>query len=247
MKVITFFNNKGGVGKTTLACNIASLFATRPGKKVAVIDCDPQCNATQLILGDKTAEKIYSGNGFESSTLLKAISKIEAGDPDPDTDVEFIKPNNKFNVSLLAGHPLLSLIEDELSVGWGKVMSGKIEGFRVNHWLDKICKSQSKNYDYIFIDVGPSLGSINRSVLLGSDYIVSPMGCDIFSLIGVRNIGKWIKDWIRHYERWIENLKFENNEAQILKYEIQERLRIGSGFIGYTNQQSSLPSSCSRT
>jgi cellulose biosynthesis protein BcsQ len=53
------FNNKGGVGKTTLTCNIASYFATKQSKRVLIIDCDPQCNSTQLVMGQEFATQLY--------------------------------------------------------------------------------------------------------------------------------------------------------------------------------------------
>src|SRR5687768_4588366 len=68
MKVVGFFNNKGGVGKTTLVCNLASIFSEKRGLRTLVIDCDPQCNATLLILGEQRAIDLYwseSGNARE--------------------------------------------------------------------------------------------------------------------------------------------------------------------------------------
>ena len=58
MYSLAFFNNKGGVGKTTLSCNMAFYFASAKGQRVLVIDCDPQCNATQLLLPDNIWEDL---------------------------------------------------------------------------------------------------------------------------------------------------------------------------------------------
>ncbi|MCE0559120.1 ParA family protein [Motilimonas sp. E26] len=55
MITLAMFNNKGGVGKTTLTCNVAAFIAQRMKKRVLIVDCDPQCNATQLIMGEEYA------------------------------------------------------------------------------------------------------------------------------------------------------------------------------------------------
>lgn len=80
IKTIAFFNNKGGVGKTTLACNFASWLSRKHDKKVIVIDCDPQANATQLSLSNEQWDNIYEDiNRSDSETLLHVFQHfIEA-------------------------------------------------------------------------------------------------------------------------------------------------------------------------
>ena len=82
-------------------------------------------------------------------------------------------------------------IEDILSDAWQKLKSGDAGGIRKTNWVFALNSSLSKQYDYIIYDVGPSLGALNRTVLHGCDYFLTPMGVDIFSLIGVDNIYKW--------------------------------------------------------
>lgn len=81
MKSIVFFNNKGGVGKTTLICNVAANFAMRFKKKVLLIDCDPQCNSTQLVLDDVLCAELYwNKTPSLRHTLLDVLKPIEVGD-----------------------------------------------------------------------------------------------------------------------------------------------------------------------
>lgn len=85
MKVISFFNNKGGVGKTTLTANISSFFASEMGKRVLIIDCDPQCNITQYILGDGKTIDLYwpedkPAKTSKSKTIMEVIQPIVDGD-----------------------------------------------------------------------------------------------------------------------------------------------------------------------
>lgn len=74
MKSVSFFNNKGGVGKTTLTCNLAFTFAKDFGKRVLIVDCDPQCNSTILILGEEISYELYSNDQKSShKTILNIL------------------------------------------------------------------------------------------------------------------------------------------------------------------------------
>jgi len=235
VKSIAFFNNKGGVGKTTLSCNIAAHFATRLRKRVLVIDCDPQCNASQLILADNRCQQVYRDEGApQSSTLLTVMRPISEGDASiaPQTTPE-LSSQNRFGVDLLPGHPAMSVVEDRLSTAWNNLRAAEVGGFRITNWFPQLLAQIAARYDVIIVDLGPSLGPLTRSVLLGSDYFVAPMGCDIFSIVGIRNIGQWLSRWIDDYERHLKHFRRDNAEA-INRYGIQQELSIKHGFAGYT-------------
>ena len=239
MKTIAFFNNKGGVGKTTLASNIAAHFS-RSGHKTVVIDCDPQCNSTLLILGDDfflaalDSQKI----NIPAQTILDIVQPIQDGDPDPNIAIEpHAQSTNRFQTSIVPGHPRLALIEDKLSQAWSQLNAGDIGGLRTSNWFFAVTQALSPHYDVALVDLGPSLGSLNRSVLIGADYFVTPMGCDIFSLIGIRNISEWLGDWLALYENGLKFCAQRNKNSDLSKYSIVERPTIASGFAGYTVQQ----------
>ncbi len=238
MKSLTFFNNKGGVGKTTLCCNISSFFATSQRMNILLVDCDPQCNSTRLVLGDDRCEDLYYGGnqGFKSDTLLTVLKPIIDGDSTINSQITPVdSKQNRFDIDLLPGHPELAMLEDALSDAWGKVSAGNIEGLRRTHWATSLLSSLSK-YDLVVFDVGPSLGALNRSVLIGTQTFVTPMGPDIFSIVGVRNIGQWLEAWIRVY-----GIGVQNAVAQRLKsldeFKIPRKVEIEHGFLGYTVQQ----------
>lgn len=231
---LAFFNNKGGVGKTTLACNMAMLLAKLTDLRVLVVDCDPQCNATQYLLPESQWEKIY-GNRRESQrrTVLRVLRHIRVGDSDIDADFDIVK-SKRFGLDVLPGHPSLSTVEDRLSGSWIDFRAGDLGGARRSMWVSRLVGEA--DYDLVIFDVGPSLGALNRCVLLGSDRFVTPMAADLFSLYALDNISDWIKSWTKEYLRGYDSL-VEGGEAQPEDWGIGQSPRTSTAFAGFTVQQ----------
>ncbi|KPQ09259.1 MAG: CobQ/CobB/MinD/ParA nucleotide binding domain [Saliniramus fredricksonii] len=225
MKSITFFNNKGGVGKTTLLCNLAAYFATEMHMNVLVIDADPQCNATQYMFDDKHLSYLYD----ETSTFtIYSVVRPLAQGRGYSKEVKIQRSKN-FGVDVIPGDPRLALTEDLLARDWGSATSGDTRGIRTSVLFLELLQ-RYKHYDLVFFDVGPSLGSINRAVLLGSDYFLSPMSTDIFSLKAIENIATWFADWTKKWKSGLENS--DADEGDIPVY-IPESVT----FLGYVTQQ----------
>lgn len=239
MKSVVFFNNKGGVGKTTLICNAVSYLNMHMHKRVLLIDADPQCNATQAILSDDICEEIYLAGTSDFKTLYDYLEPIEAGDSSIDKNAlsPILGSNNKFHTDIIPGHPRMSIIEDLLSRAWSETLSGDIGGIRITNWCNQILDELSNRYDAIFFDVGPSLGALNRTVLLSCDYIVTPFGCDIFSLLGIKNISEWIKNWNTLYLRSLELTKERGTEKHLDRYLIIRDTKTKFRLAGYSVQQ----------
>ncbi|WP_292085634.1 MULTISPECIES: ParA family protein [unclassified Brevundimonas] len=242
MKVVSFFNNKGGVGKTTLTGNIAAYLALEMKKRVLVIDCDPQCNITQFILGDTKTIDIYWPESPEkddprTKTILDIVQPILDGDASINRHIKPLSARtNRFGVDLVPGHPRFSLFEEPLSTAWTELPSGKPGGFRVSNWLRSYLETHSQTYDVVFVDVSPSLGALNRSVLLSCDYFIAPLGADAFSLLGIRNISRWMEGWIDYYKVGLEQSE-RLNAGALDRFKVRRDIPIENGFIGYTLQQ----------
>jgi cobyrinic acid ac-diamide synthase len=252
--IITFFNNKGGVGKTTLTCNFAHRMASRYSMgakpKVLVIDADPQANATQLLIDEETWESIYTDRKYSyERTIMYVFKDILLGNADVNSDIYTYK-SNRFEVDVLAGHPTLSTVEDIMANEWGKVKSdGNPGAIRKSNWLNFLNVELSSRYDAIVIDAGPSLGALNRSILLGSTYFVTPLAPDLFSLYSLENIGNWVKGWGQSYKEQIQKildgenpvvlqtLDEEYKESNIKNIDIVKNTSVMNGYIGYTIQQ----------
>jgi cellulose biosynthesis protein BcsQ len=238
---LCFFNNKGGVGKTTLACNVASYLGETENLSVLLVDADPQCNATQLVLSDEMTEQLYaSSTGLSNVDSLKdVLLPLLRGDASLGTTHRVAGPEtNRFAVSVLPGHPQIALLEDRLSTNWQGFMGKDLGGARVSNWNTQLLSHLKPKYDLIIYDVGPSLGALNRSILIGVDYFMAPMGCDIFSLIGIENIANWIKQWRNYYEQAYAQVKSEHQAAlEEYKDQVRPTSEAMARFIGYTVQQ----------
>jgi cellulose biosynthesis protein BcsQ len=237
MKSIVFFNNKGGVGKTTLTCNVVSYLTKYRSKRVLLIDADPQCNATQAFLSDELCESLYLSNSPPTRTLFDYMSPIEAGEPSiAGTPEPYLGTHNLFGADLIPGHPKMSLVEDKLSSAWNDLQAGTPSGYRISNWCSQLFTHLDARYDLIVFDVGPSLGALNRTVILSCDYLITPFGCDIFSLLGIQNISSWMKNWKRQYDRGLDNARADRPEI-LANYPIISDTESKFRFAGYSVQQ----------
>lgn len=224
MKSIAFFNNKGGVGKTTLLCNLASYFSKKLNKKVLVIDADPQCNATSYALNEDDFYSLYIENsGF---TIVSIIDPVEEGNGYV-TKIE-VKKNDSFGFDMIPGNPLFAASEDFLSREWVTPNYRSIKSTLVFSNILSSCM----NYDYVFFDLGPSLGAINRTILLACDYFLTPMSSDVFNLLALKNIGNSLLLWERQFQKVFDDLEDSK------KKEIKSNFQVATiKFIGYVEQQ----------
>ncbi len=226
MKSIAFFNNKGGVGKTTLLSNLAAYLAINKKQKVLVIDADPQCNCTQLLLPEEKINQIYENS--KSFTINSVIHPLSIGKGYSKELAPM--PIDDFGINLIAGDPKLSLKEDLLSQDWQTSISGDVRGLRTSFVFSELLE-RCNSYDLVLFDMGPSLGSINRAILLSSDFFISPMSIDIFSLRAIENISLALKEWQRKLTNGVSQISSESLE------DLPKRANFSIQFLGYVAQQ----------
>ncbi len=192
MKTIVFFNNKGGVGKTTLVYHFTYMLSEL-GYKCLAVDLDPQANLSSMFLSDSELERIYSQD-TDRETLISGIKPLDRGIG----DISSVKVQNiTTNIGLLAGDLDLSLFEDKLSSNWSKCIDGDEAAFRIVSSFSRIIDKEAAafNADYCVIDVGPNFGALNRATLIAADFVIVPMAADLFSLQGLRNLGRRLNIW----------------------------------------------------
>ena len=198
--VIAFFNNKGGVGKTSLVYHLAWMYAAL-GQKVVAADLDPQANLTAAFLEDEVLEELWPDDDHPK-TLFGCVQPIIKGVGDiTKHHLEYVEEN----LALLVGDLALSGFEDELSSVWPDCLDRKERAFRVISAFWRIIQKAAEVHqaDVVLMDLGPNLGAINRAALISSDYVVVPLSPDLFSLQGLRNLGPTLRRW---REEWGERL-----------------------------------------
>lgn len=189
--VITFFNNKGGVGKTSMIYHLSHMFADN-GMRVLSADLDPQCNLTAAFIDEDRLEEVFK-DGSHDKTILGAIGPIKSGTGD--IAMPYVEPIND-NLKVIIGDLGLSSFEDHLSECWPKCLAGDERSFRVTSAFWRVLQMAGKDWaDVALIDVGPNLGATNRAALIASDYVVIPLGPDMFSLQGLDNLGPALRTW----------------------------------------------------
>jgi cellulose biosynthesis protein BcsQ len=209
--VLTFFNNKGGVGKTSLIYHLAWMF-DHLGKKVLIADIDPQANLTAAFLLEDKIDELWNypplGNA-SGNTIYQCVKPLAGVGDLLEANILPISDN----LYLILGDVALSGFEDRLSAEWPNSMAGReiYRPLRILSAFWQIIQIAAKEIDaeIILIDIGPNLGAINRSVLIATDYVVIPMGADLYSLQGLKNLGPtlsyWKKEWLKRLSNWSEN------------------------------------------
>ncbi len=224
MKTIIFFNNKGGVGKTTLVYHFTYMIAEL-GHRCLAVDLDPQANLTSMFLPDDELERIYSQD-TDRETLISGIKPLDRGIG----DIAKVKIHEvSQNIGLLAGDLDISLFEDKLSSNWSKCIDGDEAAFRIVSAFHRIIHNEGEAFgaEFCIIDVGPNFGALNRSTLISADYVVVPMAADLFSLQGLRNLGNrlniWKSEWADRITRnRAHDLLLPNNEIRPIGYVVMQ-------------------------
>ena len=200
---ISFFNNKGGVGKTSLVYHLAWMYADL-GLPVLAADLDPQSNLSAALLYEDEFERIWPETG-ERETISGYLEPLKRGvgdivaDPEPKAIAD--------DLTLLPGDLRLSELEDELSDTWTKCLDRNERAFRVMSAFWRLTQAAARRSGarLVLVDLGPNLGAINRAAMVASDHVVIPVAPDLFSVQGLRNLGptlvKWRNSWEERRER----------------------------------------------
>jgi cellulose biosynthesis protein BcsQ len=228
--VIAFFNNKGGVGKTSLAYHLTWMFAFQ-GHRVLAADLDPQANLTAAFLSEEDLEVLWPIDG-PHATIWGWISPLQRGLGDigePEVRIIDSLPEAREEVALVPGDLQLSSFEDDLSSEWPSCLDGKERAFRVISSFSRLLRTAARRQraDVVLVDVGPNLGAINRAALVASDFVVVPLAPDLFSLQGLRNLGpaliEWRKEWKDRLSRNpVPDLELPTGRMEPLGYVVQQ-------------------------
>lgn len=187
--VLAFFNNKGGVGKTTLVYHLAWM-CSDSGVPVLAADLDSQANLTSAFIDETSLEQLWAAQ----ETITSALAPLFDGVGDVRSPIPHaVAPN----LHVCIGDLALSRFEDDLSASWAKCSDGDARAFRVTSafWRVLQLAAAETGARVILVDLGPSLGALNRAALVAADHVVVPLGADLFSLQGLANLGPRLRQW----------------------------------------------------
>ena len=207
-KIITLYNHKGGVSKTTTAFNLAH-FLSQNGKKILAVDADPQANLTELMLAPLIAEldekERATGEKYEleGTSLLELLRPRIDGDVS-EIDIEKVAPVKVAeNLELLKGDVNLSSIEDSLAEAHIQRFSNKTHEKRTYVAIGDLFTryGNAHGIDYVLIDVGPSSGALTRACFLSCDGYFVPTAPDRFNVQAIGTLSTIINKWIKEHQQ----------------------------------------------
>jgi cellulose biosynthesis protein BcsQ len=222
-KTISIFNNKGGVGKTTYMYHIAHMLCRR-NLTVLMVDCDSQCNLTSYSMTDAEVKRAWRHTG---NSIFQAIDPVyrTIGDINKRSPSRI---NTAGNLYLVPGDLRLSNFEDLLGDTWSSARGGNEPALRAQSAIHRYMQfaAEKCKADLVLIDLGPNLGALNRSVLASSDYFITPVAPDLFSIQGTENLGNklvaWRKEWDQCNAAWAgEDLSIPSGRPNYLGYVVQ--------------------------
>ena len=247
MKSIAVFNNKGGVGKTTLTYHLGYALAEL-GYKTLLIDLDPQSNLTLFGLDPEQLHNIWQVeeafiDDFLQAREEKTSSEFENIAQDVRSIHFLLKPTEDGtdipktlakpldlheNLGMIPGRLSIHTYEDKIANRWNDVYGGDLLAIRTITQVRNLCEVYAENYsyDYVVIDTSPSLGVLNKAIISTVDGFLVPCMPDMFSLFGIQNIGKSLKGWKRDFDtifKLLSDVKlsyFPKNFASFLGFTI---------------------------
>lgn len=195
-KVICLFNHKGGVSKTTTAFNLGWMMALL-GKRVLLVDFDPQCNLTGMVMGYKGVDDLadfYVEN--PANNVKDGLAPAFESQPRQITAASCVSVQGNDKLLLLPGH--IGIAEYETTLGIAQELSGSLLALRnlpgsIRFLLDTT--AASVHADYVIVDMSPSLGPLNQNLFSTSDFFLVPLHPDYFSAMALSSLSKALPRW----------------------------------------------------
>lgn len=208
MKKIVFFNHKGGVSKTTTTYNLGWKLAEK-GHRVLLVDADPQCNLTALILNERF-EAYYFDDETRNQNIKDGVKVAFEAKPHAISAVECFQVAQNPNLFLLAGHANLS--EYDAALSFAQTSSNAISTLQnlPGAFNELINKTATKyNIEYVLIDLNPGLSAINQNLFVLSNFFIIPTSPDPFSIMAINTLISILPRWVD----WVEKMRPIFSEA----------------------------------
>ncbi len=208
-KVISIFNNKGGVGKTTIAWNLADSLG-RKGKKVLLLDFDPQCNLSIAMLGEEKFVKQLPTKELPYGKTIRSFLQLFLQNTDGEEIYLHQGKNTSKEVDIVAGDFWLNVYADSLNVGSDLLTGTGLSRYVIiKKIIERAKQKREIDYDFVLVDLPPSFSSLVRAAFCSSDFYIVPCTSDSFNVYCLGLIGqmvpKFVKDWEIGLERFRQN------------------------------------------
>ena len=208
---IALFNHKGGVSKTTTSFNLGWMLAEQ-GHRVVLVDADPQCNLSGLVLGFRGEREFDEFYTQQTARNIRAgLAPAFESQPAAIKAVECIPVHGCDRLFLLPGH--IGLSEYEVTLGIAQELSATLQALQnlpgaISHLLELTAAHHEA--DIVLIDLNPSLSSINQNLLMSSDFFIVPASPDYFSLMAIESLAKVLPRW----HAWSDRAKASRTLAE---------------------------------
>ncbi|AZB42323.1 ParA family protein [Bacillus sp. FJAT-42376] len=211
VKIISFFNHKGGVSKTTTTFHLGWILAEL-GKKVLLVDADPQCNLTGVSLsltGNDNFEEFYNDSNIDD--IKSCLNPVFEGKPVALKPAKCFEFPGRENLFLLPGN--IGFSEFDVSIGIAQELTGSLRMTQnipgaISHLL-RITGEEYK-FDYILIDMSPSVSATNSNILMQSHYFIVPCSPDYFCNMAINSLSKVIPSWYDTYNSLTSHSVFKD-------------------------------------
>jgi len=192
-KRLVLFNHKGGVSKTTTVYNVGWMLAEQ-GHQVLLVDADPQCNLSSLILGEDF-DAYYLEEATRLQNIKDGVAAAFKGRPTPIQPVTCKSPVAQPRVHLLAGHATLSEYDASLTFAQNSNALATLQNLpgAFNELIRQV--EEANQIDYTIIDLNPGLSAINQNLFLNSDFFVIPTNPDPFSIMALETLESILPRW----------------------------------------------------
>ena len=190
---LVLFNHKGGVSKTTTVYNVGWMLAEQ-GHRVLLVDADPQCNLSSLILGDDF-DAYYLDDATRLQNIKDGVAPAFKGKPTPIQPVICKCPARQPRVHLLAGHATLSEYDASLTFAQTSNALATLQNLpgAFHELISQV--EESNQIEYTIIDLNPGLSAINQNLFLNSDFILIPTNPDPFSIMALQTLESIFPRW----------------------------------------------------
>jgi len=214
-KIISIFNNKGGVGKTTISWNLADSMA-RENKKILLVDFDPQCNLSIAMLGMEKFKTILS-----QGSTIRAYTQpfIQNQSTSIVTHKSSVANSTHSNVDLVAGDFWLNVYSDAITIGQDLLLGLGLGKFTIiKKLVEDISIVNGYEYDYVLIDLPPAFNNLVRTAFYSSDYYIIPCTSDDFCVYCSELIGGRIPEYILEFGLGLDANKRQNQNSPFTNY-----------------------------